>query len=453
MQKTNFDEVLKNIQKALKEIERENHISEKEFRRKILEDIFLKEMGYEEHLSLSERKQKDIRVENQLLIKITVEENLDKQISIFSAELHIEQEIKWGILLGDKGIWLLNRDTEPSDELFRRDKIVLEIIFGKNTDQKYFTYFTYDNTIGQHQNALFFRDIIIYKNNFYKGNEKSWRLYHSTLKRFFNFYVEKRRNYKENIYDEIKKSDFEEYISTTTRIATINSRKNAFFYFKDFMKAMSDKDIFDVCSNEVIGRFADKANTTEFADIMDQQKLKKAIIFLGKGRNKERDVALFLTLLSFGVERRKLCLLQWKSNVNLSTGYFELDGNRFAMPSRLKEAMECLRGKEMSSRYVFYNGGKHKDEPIKEGTVNDVLGKLMEIDPEDPFYKNLTPANIRRCLVKHLLYSGYSLEKIIFLMGIELYNLGSYITKDDIKKVTANEKTSIHPMELYLENI
>ena len=82
-----------------------------------------------------------------------------------------------------------------------------------------------------------------------------------------------------------------------------------------------------------------------------------------------------------------------------------------------------------------------------------MLGNLAEIDPKDPFYKSLTPANIRRCLVKHLLYSGYSLEKIISLMSIELYNLSSYITKGDIKKVTANEKKSIHPMELFLETI
>ena len=82
-----------------------------------------------------------------------------------------------------------------------------------------------------------------------------------------------------------------------------------------------------------------------------------------------------------------------------------------------------------------------------------MLGKLVEIDPKDPFYKSLTPANIRRCLVKHLLYSGYSLEKIISLMSIELYILSSYITKEDIKKGNGQRKKSIHPMELFLETI
>lgn len=47
---------------------------------------------------------------------------------------------------------------------------------------------------------------------------------------------------------------------------------------------------------------------------IDMGKLKKAIQYLEAGKNKERDVAMFLMELSFGLERRKLRFLKWKEN-------------------------------------------------------------------------------------------------------------------------------------------
>lgn len=80
-----------------------------------------------------------------------------------------------------------------------------------------------------------------------------------------------------------------------------------------------------------------------------------------------------------------------------------------------------------------------------------MFNKLTKIDPHDECYKSLTPANIRSSLVGHLLAQGESLEKIIYLMNIEIWNLGNYISLKDIDYIMVQRKEKeIHPMEEFL---
>lgn len=119
-------------------------------------------------------------------------------------------------------------------------------------------------------------------------------------------------------------------------------------------------------------------------------KLKKAIQYLEAGKNKERDVAMFLMKLSFGLERRKLRFLKWKENFDWNN-----DGS---IKDKLKLKKEIRMPKEL----------------IK------ALQSLKAL-----YYKSLTPANIRASLVRYLFEQGESLEKIIYLMNIEIWNLGN----------------------------
>lgn len=54
---------------------------------------------------------------------------------------------------------------------------------------------------------------------------------------------------------------------------------------------------------------------------------------------------------------------------------------------------------------------------------------------KDAYYEALTPANIRASLVRYLLREGAALEEIIYLMNIEIRNLGNYISLKDIDNI------------------
>ncbi len=134
-------------------------------------------------------------------------------------------------------------------------------------------------------------------------------------------------------------------------------------------------------------------------------KLKVALKFLEGNRNGIRNKTILLFFLSYGMERRKLCALS-------------------------------------------------------DGAVNTILSGIVKTDVNDRFYNQLTPGNIRRCLVKFLLQHDYPLQKISYLMDMDSYKLGSYITQEDIEKTFWAEskepvicKVGQHPMERFLEQL
>lgn len=132
------------------------------------------------------------------------------------------------MLLHKKGIWLLNNSivTIAGEEKFKSEKIVFRMPFNKKMDEEYFQYLTYENLL-KRKNTYFFRDMISYKNTEYKGKKSAWSAYHTALKRFFLFYINNvndfdnanNREISENVnrYDDIKLSDFEQYIEKKTQ--------------------------------------------------------------------------------------------------------------------------------------------------------------------------------------------------------------------------------------------
>lgn len=225
---------------------------------------------------------------------------------------------------------------------------------------------------------------------------------------------------------------------------------------------MSVKGIFEISTKAMLDGFTKILKQGERRNVIDSDKLnrlKKAIQYLDTGKNKERDVAMFLMELSFGLERRKLRFLKWKENFGWNNDgsikdKLKLEEKELHMPKELKKALQRLRALGVSGDYVFYRTRDNGEEPIREDVINDVFSKLTKIDPNDEYYKSLTPANIRGSLVRYLLERGEALEKIIYLMNIEIWNLGNYISLKDINYIIGqrNEKES-HPMEEFLEKL
>ena len=123
------------------------------------------------------------------------------------------------------------------------------------------------------------------------------------------------------------------------------------------------------------------------------------------------------------------------------------------MPTYLKEVLEKLKENANGCRLVFENNGK----PLNEGTFNTILSGFRE--GGDDLYYQLSPANIRRGLAKYLLWNGYPLEKIFYLMDIDGKKLESYITTAEITKAEWNNSNKLncsmvqHPLEEFFEEL
>lgn len=449
----NYVDILKEIQKStLLKTEWE----EREFYREIVRKLFIKKMGYESFDS-SMKESGNTFQKNELLILGSVEEKWERGFSALIKHCK-GSGCKWGILIHPQGMWLVNLDIiTRTESSFTNSQIVLEIIYGMNTDQKYFGYFSAENTLGVKRNACFFRDIIDYKNNLYKGKEKSWPAYGSALKRFFNYYVENKGDYgnEENIYDSIQYAYFVEFIKKGTTCRSLKSARNSYFYIKDFMLARSDKGEFND-PERIKKSFPEFLPKYEMQNIMCVDKLKVALKFLEKNRNGLRNKTILLFFLAYGMERRKLCALKWK-NIHFDSRRLEMNKKEYPIPDHLMEMLISMKTQGTSGEYVFCNSD---GEALGEGAINTILSSIARADVKDGFYSQLTPANIRRCLAKFLLEHDYPLQKILYLMDIEGYKLSSYISGEDIEKTFWSESeepvtcpTGRHPMGDFLEKL
>ena len=448
-----YKNILDNIQSIIKS---EKNWIEEEFYREVVRNTFIINMGYECD-NLFKKEWSNAFQKKDLLILGSIENRWQRGISALDSKMK-ENGCVWGILVHLSGIWLLNAEMASNRESsFKNSKIVLEIQYGMNTDQKYFRYFSAENIIGEKKNACFFRDIIDYKNNEYKGKEKSWPAYESALKRFLDFYVEYKGDYgyEENVYDKIDYPFFVEFIRKGTKCKSLMSARNSFFYIKDFMNRKSGKGEFEN-TEQIIKSFSEFRPKCEMQNIMHMDKLRIALRFLDKNRNGIRNKAILLMFLSYGMERRKLCVLKW-NDIHLRETLLEMGQKKYPIPDYLMDMLIKLKGQNMSSEYIFCN---NNGEVLSDGAINNILSGIAKVDVSDGFYSQLTPANIRRCLARYLLEHEYPLERIFYLMDIDGYKLDSYISMEDINRkfwrICENPivcKRVQHPMNNFLEEL
>ncbi|MCM1214219.1 MAG: site-specific integrase [Lachnospiraceae bacterium] len=422
----------------------------------VVKGIFVKCMGYESRDSCVKECVNAFQIKD-VLIMGSVEKRAERGFAPLIQQMKTDN-CNWGVLVHTAGIWLINLDITPdTSRNFTSSQVVLEIVYGMNTDQKYFQYFSAENTIGEKKNACFFRDITDYKNNQYKGKEKSWPAYESALKRFFDFYVEHKGDYgyKENVYESIQFPYFVEFIKKGTRCNSILSARNSFFYIKDFMQAKSGNGEFDDPGrvNNSFPEFLPKYDTQ---DIMCIDKLKAALDYLSENRNGIRNKTVLLFLLAYGMERRKLCALKWE-DIHFGDRQIKMNKKKYPMPTYLLEMLVKLKKQDTPGKYVFSG---NNGEVLGEGAINTILSGIAKADVNDRFYSQLTPANIRRCLARYLLEHDYPMQKMFYLLDMDGYKLGSYISIDDIEKTFWKESqepivclVGQHPMEGFLERL
>lgn len=441
--------ILEKLEQSMKK----HDIKEEDIYNVAIKKIFLNEMGYSNKKVIStyyDEKHK-ITIQDSLLLKASTEEKIDKALGQLTRELETVIGLEWGILFHPRGIWLVNSKIEIDKEDFRSQKIVFEIVFDNKSDTKYFKYFSYDNILGEERNSYYFRDIISYKNKDYNGNRKSWKIYHTNLKRFLDFYASNFLNYstQENeIYGCIQICHFERYIREGTKVLSRKTVKNNFNYLKGFFISKGNKE-FDKGGEQIIKLFPEFRSEENTNDEMDLDKLNIVFSNLKRGRNSERNTVLLLLMLSFGIERRKLCFLKWDDVQSDKDGVkLKLDNIACPIPETLAGALIELRKIYPRVQYILGNSGTKYSIPLKEESINSMLSSITAINPQDNFYGWLTPANIRKWLAQYLLEVGYPLQEIMQLMDISTSNLGNYISDEVLERTV--KIPSQHPMENFL---
>lgn len=442
------------------ELTAQKKIINEEFIDKLVIDIFLKNMGYgkiNEKNILSDRLQYNVC--DGFIISYYNNIDVDKALNLLTKILDNKSKNTWGMLLHKKGIWLLNNIivTIVGEEKFKSDKVVFRMPFNKKIDDEYFRFLTYENLFKK-KNTYFFRDMITYKNTEYKGKKSAWPAYYTALKRFFSYYVMNVNDFandKDNRYDEMKLSDFEQYVDSKDTIASVNTLKNQFFYVKDFIVKRTNNGEFDVGSNVVVDRCEKALRKKMELEEVDERKIKKSIQYLEKGRNGLRDKNVFLMLFYFGIERRNLCTLKWNEDVTNDCKILKRGGREFIIPECIQRNLKKMRGEQpIDAIYVFGSKMTRYIQPMRESGVNDILGKLVYIDESDIFYKLLTPANIRKWVFKYLLKNNWPMQNIIIHMNIPIENIGNFVTKDEMWEYRIkNEPAKENPLDKFIENI
>ena len=429
----------------------------------IVQGYFIKYMGYENNAQVMyESKNEKIYecvIDKKVMICGYKNETRVRALNLFAT--HIKSKYEWGILIHPEGMWVLNDEIELGDDEFRSNNIVFEIPVNKKKDANYFKYLTYENLL-EDKNTNFFKDIITYKNKDYKGSLKSWSAYHTTLKRFFDVYITNCGKYEPDKYEAIDIQSFGTYIKTKESIKSIKTRRNQFFYIKDFMIHQIDNSPFDIDGKEmeekISGTLTGKSKELEN---MDMKKLEIMINSTIKGKNALRNKALVLLLISFGMTRRKICSLNWKENISENCDglyYGEKDkekGRRMIpFPGLLKSIMKELRDSEPgNAKYVFGNYTTDYQEAMQEQRINEILVEINRKNKNDEFYKLLTTGNIRRWLFRYLMDEGYSLQYIMTLMDVSISSLSNYVGNDEIKESAFGRQIETHPLEGFWKEI
>lgn len=443
------------IEKIKEIIQRKNCISENDFRELILvfkEYIWNRKAFDYQNMEEIYRADNDRYVyiipDKITLVYYTDQPEISKSTQRLESELITAYQTEWGILISKEGIYLLNRDIEVDMKKYYGNKVVFSFMFQSKHDLEYLGMLDWEKMFGRYRNIYFYRDMITYRNVKFTGSNKSWMAYHTAMKRFFRYYItQKEWNSYCNNYNNIRFQDFKRYMKEATGIKSSNTVRSQFLYIKDFILYMADenedfniggKAAMEQCLNEIDY----EANRSRLEET-DFTKIEKIIKYLGSKKT-EKYRTVFLLLLCYGLERRKLCTLKWKDfSENFEFYFLEKKNERkVAVPFVLRESLMKLRDETRSEgkiEPIYVIGNKHSKylKPISEERINDMMLCINKIDYDDDFYRKMIPSNIRKWLFKHLLHQGYSLQDVMKLMGISVANLGNYIGDEELWKYTS----------------
>ena len=97
----------------------------------------------------------------------------------------------------------------------------------------------------------------------------------------------------------------------------------------------------------------------------------------------------------------------------------------------MKQLYKEKEQSRVKSLYIFQLYYNKQFKPMREWNINDVFDNFAKIT-NDEKWKNYSPKYLRCCLIKTLFATGYSIEDIIYITGIDMKNLANLIGTDEI---------------------
>ncbi len=316
------------------------------------------------------------------------------------------------------------------------------------TELKYFKYLNFDN-LCKRQSTFFYADIAQYRE--WKSEqgmkEVSWTAYRCTLYQFFDFYAQKVL-YKERFepegkkaYETLKMDEIKEFIKERKRNSDNVSRdtvnNNYTHIYNMLYELKKHGKISYISLNDSRKQNLVEYEETEQRKVYDKLQtddIQEIIVFLKRRKNSTRNIVLFLLTVTLGLERSQLLELTW-DNFDENFRHIIVGGRKIELCVLLQKSLSQLydekKQQRVKSPYILQLYYNKRFKPMKEWNINDVFDNFTKIT-NDVKWKNYSHKYVRGCLIKTLFATGYSLEDIIYITGIDIKNLANLIGTDEI---------------------
>ena len=148
---------------------------------------------------------------------------------------------------------------------------------------------------------------------------------------------------------------------------------------------------------------------------------------------------VFLFLLCYGIERRKICELMWE-NIDKNCNNIKINGKWVNLPDVIKKRLKILKSHTpINAIYIITNSTTNYMTPVRVGFINEIMKGIDKIDVNDKFYKMMYPANIRKWLFRYMLKRQIPLQNILKMMNISINNISNYVRDEELWECVTDE--------------
>ena len=400
--------------------------------------------------------------EKKLLVETKrYEKDLDEEDQIQLLDYMTGKNVEWGILTNGREFLLISKSIDAVSYGKKysdiNDKVVLKIQIGvgirKGKNERYLKYLSKEHLF-ERNNTNYFRDIA-YFFALHELSESSKEKYVNTLYNFFNFHVEKGKNYIEysrgghRALEDISESDVMDFFKADRpqgRPYTGKVPKSKCAHITTMYNVLQGANYIQ---NHRLDNLLERANK-EFSSVetnvaWDNNILTKEnvgfIMEKLKEKNKPNKILIFTLCAYYGFDRGKIvdfCSMPW-SFIQFEKKRFEMDGKYYPMVKALADCLEDMKrnykdkGVSPKSIYVTKHNGKYY--PVKSDTINMLFDEeIKTLQEKEVDWKILNPQSTRAMLIHNMFKSGCNIEHIAYLTGATVSQIMRYIPNNVIEE-------------------
>ena len=356
----------------------------------------------------------------------------------------------YGILTNGREYLLLNsRFYNQKDE---QNSIIFwfDLLSSKAPNrQKYFSYLS-KQAIIDNKAVNNFKMIAQFK-IYYNADSKSYAQYVSTLESFFYYFAPPtcsvNRNFTfvstQDIYgflDEKRKAINE---NSGRKLNKKTSLNNTYSHISSFYKCLYEHNEIKQIHIETSRKEALRLypNTQPYRHTMQitNNDISLMIDILQKSRYFKRNLAIFALCAYLGLERKTIYNLNWENIVEYDKEYphIIIENRKIPICNLLTNYFSDLRNQNNIDIHTqphlpVFTSGRFGNR-LSESAINDVFDSFKKLskEPNDKWSK-MCPQILRFTLIEELFQCGFSIEEIIYITGIDINNIGKYISNADI---------------------